>query len=382
MKNSAESCGVKPMPPLTLLIKPVSGLCNMRCSYCFYADVTRSREVSSYGMMNSKTLENLVLRAFEYAGRTSVSFNFQGGEPTLAGLEFYRELISLQKRFNTAGAKVYNSIQTNGLQIDAEWAQFLAQNNFLVGLSLDGTKAIHDENRVDASGRGTYTRVKKSAALLKAAGSEFNILCVVTAAVARHAAQVFDTLTGDGFLYLQFIQCLDGFGCPPSPYSLTAERWGDFLCTVFDRYYDNIIRGNYISVRPLDNFMELVAGILPSCCGYSGKCEAYFVVESDGDVYPCDFYVLDRYRMGNINDTGFAMLRESEPAARFVAESEPVEAACSGCEWYALCRGGCRRHREPQSGGGLTINKFCTANKRFLGYAYPRMRELRRYMRV
>lgn len=382
MKNSAGSCGVKLMPPLTLLIKPVSGLCNMRCSYCFYADVTKSREVSSYGIMSMATLENLVERAFEYAGRTTVSFNFQGGEPTLAGLDFYRELVGLQKRYGTDGIGVYNSIQTNGLLIDEEWSQFLAENNFLVGLSLDGTKAIHDENRLDAGGRGTYARVKKAAAMLKAAGAEFNILCVVTSAVARHGAQVFDALTGDGFRYLQFIQCLDGFGCPPSPYSLTAERWGDFLCTIFDRYYDNIVRGNYISVRPLDNFMELAAGIPPSCCGYSGRCDAYFVVESDGGVYPCDFYVLDRYRMGNINDSGFTVLRESEAAARFVAESEPVDAACSECEWYALCRGGCRRHREPQTVGALTLNKFCAANKRFFKYAYPRMLELRRYMRV
>lgn len=344
--------------------------------------MSKSRKVPSFGMMTLETLKKLVIRAFEYAGRNRVAFAFQGGEPTLAGLDFYHALIGLQKKYNTHGAEVRNSIQTNGLTIDAEWAEFLAENRFLTGLSLDGTKAIHDANRIDAAGRGTYSRVKKAAALLGAAGAEFNILCVVTSALARHGAQVFDALTGDGFKYLQFIQCLDGFGCEPSQYSLNAERWGEFLCTVFDRYYDAVIRGDYVSVRPLDNFMELAVGLPPSCCGYNGVCECYFVVESDGGVYPCDFYVLDRYRMGSITETGFAELHASRAAARFTAESEPVADACRACEWYALCRGGCRRHREPPSGGPLTENRFCEGNRRFFEYAYPRMRELTRYINI
>jgi anaerobic sulfatase-maturating enzyme len=369
------------MAPLTMLIKPASGLCDMRCAYCFYADVGKSREVRSYGIMDGTTLENLVIRAFEYSGKSPITFAFQGGEPTLAGLDFYRNLIDYQKRNNTLGAQISNSIQTNGLSIDAEWAEFLAINKFLVGLSLDGTKAIHDANRIDAAGRGTYSRVKKAASLLEAAGAEFNILCVVTSALARHGTQVFDTLVGDGYKYLQFIQCLDGFDCSPSPYSLTSERWGDFLCSVFDRYYSAIIRGDYISVRPFDNFMELAAGLPPSCCGYNGVCECYFVVESDGGVYPCDFYVLDRYRMGNIRDSSFADLCRSEAATRFVAESEPVDGDCQACEWYNLCRGGCRRHRETPSGGILAKNRFCEGNKRFFTYALPRMRELLRYIK-
>ncbi len=370
------------MPPLTLLIKPASGLCNMRCSYCFYADVTKSREVHSYGFMGGETLEQLVRRAFEYAGRSPVTFAFQGGEPTLVGLDFYRRLLELQRRHNTAGAEVQNSIQTNGLTVDSEWAELFAENKILVGLSIDGTKAIHDANRLDAEGRGTYTRIKKAAAILEAAGAEFNILCVVTSALARHGAKVFDTLVSAGFRYLQFIQCIDGFGSPPTPYSLSAERWGEFLCVIFDRYYEHIRRGDYVSVRPLDNFMELAAGLPPSCCGYTGRCDLCLVVESDGGVYPCDFYVLDRYRMGNICDMSISELRETEPARRFVAESEPVDPACAKCEWFALCRGGCRRHREPQSGGTLTRSKFCAGNKRFFEYAYPRMRELLRYIRI
>lgn len=370
------------MPPLTLLIKPASGLCNMRCTYCFYSDVAKSREVQSYGLMSLETLEMTVRRAFEYAGRSTVTFAFQGGEPTLVGLDFYRRLVELEKRLNTAGAEVYNSIQTNGLTIDGEWAEFFAKNRFLVGLSLDGTKAIHDANRTDAAGRGTYSRIKKAASMLESAGAEFNILCVVTSALARHGAKVFDALTAEGYRYLQFIQCLDGFDCPPSPYSLSAERWGEFLCVIFDRYYEHIKRGDYISVRPLDNFMELAAELPPSCCGFTGKCDPYLVVESDGGVYPCDFYVIDRYRMGSLYESSIAELRQSEPARRFAAESEKSDDACSRCEWFALCRGGCRRHREPQSGGELTLNKFCAGKKRFFEYAYPRMRELVRYIRV
>lgn len=369
------------MPPLSLLIKPASGLCNMRCAYCFYADVEKNRQVPSYGLMTRTTLESLVRRAFEYAGKSQISFAFQGGEPTLAGLDLYRELIALQHEHNRLGAEIQNSIQTNGLAINADWAEFLAKHRFLVGLSLDGTKAIHDSNRVDASGRGTYTRIKKAASLLSAAGVEFNILCVVTSEMARHGGQVFDALASDGFRYLQFIQCLDGFDCPPSTYSLTDGRYGDFLCSAFDRYYAAVKRGDYVSARPFDNYMELIAGWPPTCCGYTGACECYFVVEGDGGVYPCDFYVLDRYRMGNINEIGFAELRASSAAARFVTESEPVADECRDCEWYALCRGGCRRHREPFDNGTPSLNRFCAGYKRFFEYAYPRMLELKKYLR-
>lgn len=367
------------MPPITLLIKPASGLCNMRCLYCFYADVAKSRTISSYGIMDIGTLEIVVKKAVEYAGRSPVTFIFQGGEPALAGLDFYRQLVMLEKKL---GAYAYNSIQTNGLIIDGEWARFFAENRFLVGLSLDGTKQLHDSFRLDPEGRGTYARIKKAASALKAAGAEFNILCVVTSPLARHGAQVVGTLIKDGYKYLQFIPCIDEPNGGTSAFSLTAERWGEFLCAVFDRYYAMIKIGAPISIRPLDNFLERLSGLVPSCCGFEGKCTPTLVIESDGSVYPCDFYALDEFRLGNIREASFAELLCSEPFLKFVAESEQVDPACAGCRWYALCRGGCRRYREQQIGGGLKLNKLCAGYRRFFEYAYPRMLKLLGYIRV
>ena len=165
------------MPPISVLIKPASSLCNMRCKYCFYADITDNREVKSYGIMSEETLENLIKKAFEYASG-SATFAFQGGEPTLAGLDFYRKLLQLEQKYNVKKIPVQNAIQTNGYVIDEEWAKFLAENKFLVGLSLDGTRDIHDSLRVDAAGKGTFSRVEKTAKLFKKHGVEFNILCV------------------------------------------------------------------------------------------------------------------------------------------------------------------------------------------------------------
>ena len=150
----------------------------MRCKYCFYADITDNREVKSYGIMSEETLENLIKKAFEYASG-SATFAFQGGEPTLAGLNFYRKLLEFEKKYNLKSIPVQNAIQTNGYVIDDEWAKFLAENKFLVGLSMDGTKDIHDSLRLDATGKGTFSRVQKTARLFNKYGVEFNILCVV-----------------------------------------------------------------------------------------------------------------------------------------------------------------------------------------------------------
>ena len=181
------------MPSLHLLIKPASSLCNMRCKYCFYSDVSNSREVKSYGMMEDDTLETLVKRAFEYADE-SVGFAFQGGEPTLVGLSFYERLIALEKTYNTKKIPVYNSIQTNGYAVDDSFAAFFAKHNFLVGLSLDGTKESHDALRVDAEGNGTFGRVLKTAELFQRHGVQFNILCVVNNFVARYPKEVYRQL--------------------------------------------------------------------------------------------------------------------------------------------------------------------------------------------
>ena len=357
------------MKNITLLVKPASSLCNMRCKYCFYADVSSHRDIKSFGIMNEDTLSRMVRRAFAIA-EESVSFGFQGGEPTVAGLEWFKKLISYEKQYNSKGLRVSNALQTNGYLIDEEWCKFLHDNNFLVGLSLDGYKELHDSMRVDAAGEGTYDRVIKSAELFKKYNVEFNILTVVNSETAKEPERVYDALSKYG--YIQFIPMIDDFDAPKSKYYLDDEAYGEFLCRVFDRYYKDIKRGSYVSVRDFDSFVLMLRGQPPTSCALSGSCGGYFVIEADGGVYPCDFYVTDEEKVGNINEDSFFSLVKKPKAVDFITSSRNKEEECPGCKWFYLCRGGCRRYREPYP----SKFKFCGAFKKFFEYSYPRLTEI------
>lgn len=345
----------------------------MRCKYCFYSDVSESRSTRSYGLMSEETLEALTKRVFDTAEETA-SFLFQGGEPTLTGLPFYKRLLELQNKYNVKGIPVRNSIQTNGYAIDDEWAEFLAKNQFLVGLSLDGTRDTHNSLRVDANGKGTYDKVLNAARLFKKYGVEFNVLCVVNNFVARYPRKVYNELKG--FKYLQFIPCLDPFDGEKHPFSLTNERYAYFLCAVFDEYYRDFSSGNYVSIRNFDNYVRIFMGYPPENCAMCGKCTCYFVAEGDGSIFPCDFYVLDEWRLGSINDSSFEELLESEKAKKFVAASEHISEKCGSCRYYPLCRGGCRRDREPFSNGLPSLNRLCPAYEKFFEYSHERMAQI------
>ena len=361
------------MKALNVLIKPASSLCNMRCKYCFYSDVAESRSIHSYGMMSEETLEVLTKRILEEA-TDSAGFLFQGGEPTLAGLPFYKRLIELQEKYNVRGITILNSIQTNGYAINAEWAEFLAKNKFLVGLSLDGTRDIHNSLRTDASGKGTYDRVMNAARLFEKHGVEFNVLCVVNNFVARYPRKVYNELKR--FRYLQFIPCLDPFDGEKQQFSLTNERYASFLCSVFDEYFRDFMSGNYVSIRNFDNYVSIFMGRQPENCAMCGKCACYFVAEGDGSIFPCDFYVLDEWKLGNARDSSFGELLNTQRARDFVAASEHVSEKCRSCRYFPLCRGGCRRDREPFSDGLPSLNRLCPAFEKFFEYTHVRMAEM------
>ena len=222
---------------INLLIKPASSLCNMRCRYCFYEDEAANRETASMGVMSRDTAALLIRQALDAAGWDgSVSFTFQGGEPTVAGLDFFRDFVKMVGEQNTQHLPVDYSIQTNALALDGEWAEFLARNRFLTGISLDGDKDLHDAFRVDAAGKGTWNRVQKNLRLLQKAGVECNLLCVVTRRCAKSAVRIYHALQKTGVGYLQFIPCLDPLGEERGqrPWSLTPEDYGAFLCALFD----------------------------------------------------------------------------------------------------------------------------------------------------
>lgn len=366
------------MRTLSFLIKPASGHCNMRCRYCFYEDETNLREAGNSGMMSAGTADALIREAFaalDPGGQ--VTFAFQGGEPTLAGLSYFRHFVEKVREVNRERAVVRYAIQTNGLAIDEDWADFFREHKFLVGVSLDGEKATHDALRPDAGGKDTWNRVTQTLALLKRKEVDVNLLCVVSRLCAKHPQRAYRCLKKLG-AYLQFIPCLDPLDAERGsmPYSLTPQLYGNFLCGLFDEWYRDFTAGEYTSIRLFDDYVHLAMGLPASTCATSGSCGAYFVVEGDGTLYPCDFYCLDQWRMGILGDASLAELAAGEVARRFLAEGLERPAECAGCPWLQLCNGGCKRDWTRDGEGNH--NYFCPAFQRFFAYAAPRIAQIAR----
>ena len=366
------------MPALSLLIKPASGNCNMRCRYCFYADELDNREIRSYGKMSVDTMHTIVDKAMEY-GDYECTIAFQGGEPTLAGLDFYRDLVAyVTAHENPKKLKIHYALQTNGYLINEEWAAFLGENHFLVGVSLDGLKEIHDRYRLDAAGKGTYQRVISAIRLLEKHQVEYNILTVVTAATARNGQKIYNYFKKNHFGYQQYIECLDPIGEEPGQheYSLTPEKYGEFLKSMFDAWYLDMRSGTYVYNRYFENLMMIMAGQQPESCNMRGVCGKQWVFEADGSVYPCDFYALDQWRLGNIQENSFEEMDEKRDELGFIQWSMQQQEDCRKCRWFGLCRNGCRRNREPVTADSTNRNYFCKSYQMFFEYAYPRLAEI------
>lgn len=330
----------------SILIKPASSMCNLRCRYCFYADVSENRNVSSYGRMSSETAHTLIDRAFAASPSGTVSFAFQGGEPTVAGLDFFRDFTAYAQEHCPKGVTLSYSLQTNGILLDDEWCAFLKEYGFLVGLSMDGHKKEHDLCRVDANGGGTFVQVMQTVTRLRAHKVDFNILTVLTKNLARHPQQLYSFYKKHDFKFVQIIPCLDPLDGEGGDYSLTPELYASFLKTFFRIWLEEFRKGNYISVRLFDNLVRMAAGQAPEQCGMLGQCQCQFVAEADGSMYPCDFYVLDDYRMGNLTADDFAAMVQSEGIRKFLDDSESTkDDRCKDCWVRPICGGGCRRYR-------------------------------------
>lgn len=358
------------MASASILIKPSSSACNIRCKYCFYRSLSGERNCPNSGMMSYDTLETLVKNALNYADEFC-SFAFQGGEPTLAGLDFYRTLIELQQKYNTKGTKIQNTIQTNGILIDDEWAEFFKENNFLVGLSLDGDRKLN-RFREDNSGGNTFDRIMDTVKIFNSHGVEYNIVSVVTSLTAKNTAELYGFFKKNGFMYQQYIACLDEKQDKKYGYSLTPRAYGRFLCELFDLWYEDFIHGYNLDIRAFSNWVQMAAGYQPESCGMSGQCVCYFVVEGDGSVYPCDFYASDQWKLGTVYDD-FGTLIESKKAKDFVGCSLPIHEKCRKCRHLYLCRGGCRRWREPFVNGEPSLNCLCEAYEIFFDHCSDRI---------
>ena len=348
---------------LSLLIKPASALCDLNCGYCFYRRIAEERG-SPGGIMGEETAAALLDRAFALRP-AALSAAFQGGEPTLAGLPWFRRFLGAANEKNTDRIPVNWSIQTNGMSVDDEWAAFFKKNGFLVGLSLDGDRETNDRFRKDAAGNSVFGRTLGAAEILTAHGVDFNLLSVVTDESAKEIDRTYNAFKRLGFRFLQFIPLVEEGSGPV----LSAEAYGAFLKRSFDLWYADFCRGDYVSVRHIDNYIRMLLGEPPENCAMCGVCGRYYVIEADGGVYPCDFYCRPAFRLGSVFDE--APFSDSEKHRAFLAGSYRIHGSCGKCEYYPLCRGGCRRDRLD----GGTKNRYCAAYKAFFGYALPRLRE-------
>ena len=359
------------MKHISFLIKPASSLCNMRCRYCFYADVSDHRQVKSHGVMQADTMHALIDRALGLGEDAEVTFAFQGGEPTVAGLDFFRAFTSYveQHRINHT---IHYALQTNCYLLDEEWAEFFHRHHFLVGVSLDGYRDLHNWLRPDASQRGTYDRVMRAIELLRAAEVDFNVLTVLTAQLAKHPQKLYKFYRQHHLDYVQLIPCLPGLDDEDDEFSLTPEAFASFYKAFFRLWTEDFRRGRYMSVTLFDNVIPLFRGYPPQQCGMLGRCAPQFVVESNGDVYPCDFYVLDQYRCGNVVSDSLEDMATCDAVKSFLAEPRRDCSQCATCPFERICHKNCKRlniayYREDYCG-----------YRDFLEYAAPAMQQIAR----
>lgn len=347
------------MRDFAIMIKPASSLCNLRCKYCFYTNISDLREVRSYGIMPEDTTDQLLQNVFsELQPGDHVTFAFQGGEPMLAGLSYFEHFVKAVM-LRKASVHVHYAIQTNGTLIDHIWADFFFRNRFLVGISLDALKDHHDRNRLDTFGAGTYGKVMEAIRLLKEHHVDFNILTVLTDSLARHPQQVWSFLKKTEISHVQFIPCLAPLDGSLDPNALSPERFAGFYIQIFRLWLRDWNAGDYISIKLFDDVIHFLQDGIPGFCGMTGSCYPQLVVESDGGAYPCDFYVLDEYKLGNLTQDKFTELYASGKMLEFRNRPHHIPSACASCSYIRICRGGCKR---------MQGSMYCATGKDTCGY--------------
>lgn len=334
------------MKQFSVMIKPASSLCNLRCRYCFYADVSEQREVKSFGVMKTDTVTAMLEHIFvDLDAGDLVTFAFQGGEPTLAGLTYFQNFVDQVKGYK-GNVRVNYAMQTNGIVLDDAWLDFLRAHRFLVGLSLDGDAALHNQNRVDGAAKGTFSQVMAAKRRMEAKGVDYNVLCVLTNEAARYPARLWKFIRKEKIQFIQFIPCLGPLDeDDASPWALTAKRFAHFYTGLFPLWLEAIKHGQYVSVKLFDDILNLVLRREETACGMLGNCHPQLVVEADGSFYPCDFFVLDEYRLGNFVDMTVRQAFEANIRSGFARDHQVRPERCHSCSWKSMCNGGCKRMR-------------------------------------
>lgn len=356
---------------ISVMLKPSSSNCNLKCKYCFYHSLSEERSEYSKGMMNSDTAHRVIASAFDFAKGSDVYFTFQGGEPLLSGIDFYVDFVDYISKNNPMNSPVHFCMQTNGTLIDEKFAAFFKKNGFLVGVSLDGDESLN-MYRTYPDGRSSFDDVMNGINLLKKYGVTFNVLSVLTKNTAANFKRAYRYFKENNLRYIQFIP---GLRPMKSKYDenlyMSCDDFEQFLIRGFNIYYNDFMRGDYVSVRSFDNYVALAGGRNAEQCGMNGCCSTQFVVEGDGSVYPCDFYCTDEWYLGNINDISFVDMYHNRRAAEFLKESFKLSDDCKDCSCFYLCRGGgCKRNRQDKD--------YCTAYKKFFEACEYKISQMKR----
>lgn len=378
------------------LTKPVGPICNLDCHYCFYLEKEKLYPGEKSWKMSDAVLEEYVRQYIHSQPVPEISFAWQGGEPTLLGVEFFRKAVALQKKY-AQGKTISNAIQTNGTLLDDEWCEFLAANQFLAGISIDGPAELHDKYRVDKGQQPTFARVMRGLELLKKHRVEFNTLTVVNRANSQQPLEVYRFLKSIGSQFLQFIPLVERaasgesktegyhFAAPPKPFeksppvtewSVEAAQYGVFLCAIFDEWVRQDVGKTFVQLFDvaLGNWLGMGSGL----CVFAEKCGAALAMEHNGDVYSCDHYVYPRYKLGNVMNQSLGAMVNSSEQIRFGNDKlDLLPKFCRECDVRFACNGECPKHRFIQTPDGEAgLNYLCAAYKKFFHHVDPYMKTM------
>jgi serine-type anaerobic sulfatase-maturating enzyme len=366
--------------PFVIMAKPVGPICNLECGYCYYLEKARLYERPHQFRMTDEQLETYVRQYIEASPGPIVHFVWHGGEPTLAGLDFYRRATQLQRQHLPHGWTCWNNLQTNGTLLDDEWCTFLAEEKFDVGLSIDGTAALHDTYRVDHNGHGTYATVLAAARRLQARGIQPDLLCTVSSATAQQPLNVYRALRDIGTGWVQFLPIVARDPDRPitdqtvTPETVTPEAYGRFLTTIFDQWAHHDI--GKLNVQFFVETSRVWGGASANLCWMAPTCGRVLVVEHDAAVYSCDHFVTPEHRIGTLEHDHLGALVDTPAQQQFgLDKRDGLPAQCRACPWLSVCNGGCPKDRIATTEDGEPgLNYLCDGLRQFFAHAEQPLR--------
>lgn len=367
---------------INVMWKTVSEDCNLACDYCYYS-TCGGKPGQKINRIDSAILEKFIKEYMERSNGVA-SFAWQGGEPLLAGYDFFEEVVSLQAKYAPKNTIISNSLQTNGTLLTDKWASFLKTYQFLVGVSLDGPREIHDARRVDSIGNGSFDRVMKGINSLRRHHVDFNILTVVHKGNVGKATELLSFYESEGLNFVQFIPCMDFRAQEvnrPGSYDITPEEYGYFLCEAFDYWYNN--GEPRTSIRFFDDMLSVYVNREAGSCVHRASCPQTIILEQNGDAFPCDFFIHPDWKIGNVGKDSIDEILSHPLYATFLKMKPTLPNPCKTCEWKHLCHGGCPRNRKWGVDRSTSeVDYFCSSYKQIYNYANERMKELGNNIRV